>query len=837
MVNFTETVRWDDFLDFRDNLVYGLERPVLENIEVLQEGISILSGTKFGKTTYRYDFGRSGSITALRFEGTDFLKFRLKAADTVGGLDLTDFDGTETDRFSGTTIDTVKYTVTPNVYNIVQSGGIRLTGVQTASGLFTNPAKLSLNVSLFDTYTVRSSARLIVGDEIHNSGAFTFLELDNGVNNVQVQQYHAQIRSQIVDAYGNELGRDVSSNDIILGEPVDIGVNDVVVDSASELTDGTFGSIKDVVVDPVVVDEFTDLKMIEEVVNFFGRARLTNDCVRVLGIRADYSLTGILSDLQEGLFYRSKRVNGYYALRTPVVGSQIDLFANKVESLNLVDNTFVFAEVNDTWTVVVLVPAGVHFYRFLVDGQPRLDENNPVTVSIADGDFSQLSVESTRFVEFVFKGRAKDVFLTGTFNNFSTTASLMKVGFDPSEILKIGFDNETYYNSHPNWHKVEVEFHHPVPITGIRFLSGAPLEHKQRVKIFLDDVPITKDEWMINCVPEDVADPGVSECATYSNLLAGTFKPECMSQFVNNTDTITASEDGWVEWLFRTDEPINDREIKKYKKFAFWTRLENGTIFQRVHRALELLVPDDFVARVTDYVISDNELEFRSARQTEVGLDGVWSVPQVVLQGGNNIIAPTQITELSTYGLDEDVAYGYGSSIVVTKNIVRSFIEQLDQSGISLNNVEIACTLASNLTKPINKIVEVIDLGGTTSTITDPDQRFTRESFTRANDTLRVVVINIDLTPVQVYFLHLVGEPTNFLLEVYATEEDARDRVNRLGFAESSGYGFQIIDNFTSEQQIETATGLQDVTAENVIVCFDEHAADTIFRTKPRANV
>lgn len=832
MVDFTETVRWDSFLDLRDNLVYGVGRPVLENIEVKREGLSVPLGTKFGRATYVYDFGRDGTTTSLSFDGTDFIKFRLKMADSVSGLNLVDFDGTDIDRFQGTIIDPVKYTVTPNVYNVIQGGGIRMSGTQTAPNVFTDPAKMSLNVPLFDTYTVRSVARLTVGDPIHDSGALTFLELDNGLNNIQVQQYHAQIRSQIVDAYGNALGRDVDSNNIILGETVDVSVNDVVVDDAPLLSDGTFGNIKDVITDPVVVDEFTDLKTVEEIVNFFGNTSLTNDCVRVLGIRADYSLTGILADLQQGLFYRPKRTNGYYALRTPLVAPNIDLFANRVESLNLIDNDFEYAEVSDVWTTTILVPAGVHFYRFLADGVVQLDTDNPNVSEIADGTFSTLTVESTRFIEFSFRGRAENVFLVGTFNNFSETANPMEVGFDASEVLKINFNDETYFNSHPDWHKVEVEFEQPVPIIGVRFLSDVPLEQRQRVKIYLDDAPITKDEWEIDCVPEDVADAGVSECATYSNLLAGTFAPECQSQFVNNTDTITASEDGWVEWLFRVNEPVNDREVKLYRKFAFWTRLENGAVFQRSHRALEILVPDDYVARVTDYIISDNELGFRPTRETEVGPDSVWSVPQVVLQSGENTLTPTQVTEQDTYGESAT----YGGAISITQNAVRSFVEQLDESGVSLNNVEIACTLAGNLTQPISGLVEVLDLGGAAS-IVPADQRFTRESFTRANDSLRVVVINIDLEPVQVYFLHLVGQPGNFILEVYATEEDAQNRTNRLGFAESSGYGFQIIGTFTAEQQIETTAGLQDVTAENIIVCFDEHAADTIFRTRPRANV
>lgn len=824
MVDFTEVVRWDSFQKLRDNLTYGLGRPVLENVSVEREGLTVPLGTKFGRATYQYDFGRSGSVTALTFEGTEFLKFRLKTAAEADGLDLIDYDGTDQDRFSGTIVDPVKYTVTPNVYNVLQNGGIRINGTQTAASIFTDPAKVSLNVPLFDTYTVRSVSRLAIGDPIYDSGALTFLELDNGVNNVQIQKYHAQIRSQIVDAYGNSLGRDVDSNNIILGEPVDVSVNSIVVDDAPQLTDGTFGNIKDTITDPTVVEEFKDLKVVEEIVDFFDRTSLTSDCVRILGIRADYSLTGILADLQEGLFYRPKRVNGYYALRTPVVGVQADLFANKIESLNLVGNQFVYAETNDVWGVTVLVPAGVHYYRFNVDGEPQLDEDNPTIVPLADGDFSSLVVESTRFVEFLFRGRAEEVFLEGTFNNF--TPEPMRVGFDPSEILKIDFDNETYYNSHPDWHKVEIEFEQPTPIMGIRFLSGISLELRQRVKIFLDDVPITKDEWEIDCSPEDVSDPGVSECATYSNLLAGTFAPECQSAFVNNTDTITASEDGWVEWHFRTNEPVNNREVRRCRKFALWTRLENGALHQRQHRALELLVPSDYVARVTDYLVSDNELEFRTTRETEVGPDSVWSIPQVVLENGDNVITPTQLADQATYG----------GLTTVTKNVVRSFIEQIDQSNISLNNVEIACTLAANLTQPINGIIEVLDLGGVASLV-PADQRFTRESFTRANDSLRVVVINIDLEPVQVYYLHLVAQPSNFLLEVYATEEDALQRTNRLGFAESSGYGFQTIGTFTAEQQIETIAGLQDITADNIIVCFDEYAADTVFRTKPRANV
>ena len=246
---------------------------------------------------------------------------------------------------------------------------------------------------------------------------------------------------------------------------------------------------------------------------------------------------------------------------------------------------------------------------------------------------------------------------------------------------------------------------------------------------------------------------------------------------------------------------------------------------------LEVLFATDTVARVTDFIISVNDLEFRNVREAQIGLEGDWCIPQVVLQSGVNTITPVQIPEDLTYG------YGFGDPVLINQTGVRSFIETLNQSGFALNNVEIACTRSDTLTQEIADLREVVDLGGEAGTITDPDQRFTRESFTRANDRLRVVVINIAIEPIATYFLHLVGQSTNFLLELYETEQDALDRTNRIGFSESSGYGFQIISTFTAERQIETSAGLEDVEVDNIIVCFDEDAADTVFRTRPRANI
>jgi len=823
MSNFTETVKWNSSSILEDNLTYGLGRPVLENIDIKREGLSILSDT-FGKATYQYDFGRVGFVTALRFTGENLLKFRIKTASSTNGLDATEFEGTDVDTFPGTIFDVVKYTANPQAYVIAQSNGLTMTGMQTGPGVFVDPATVTLNVPLSGTYSVRSSSEMLVGDALWNSGALTFLRLNDGTNDIQVQKYQAQIRTRIVDADGNLLGRDVDSNDIILGEPVDVSVNNIVTYTTNVLTDGVFGSIKDVVTNPVVLDEFANLKDVRDLTDFSGRTSLGEDCVRILGIRADYSLTGILSDMQTGLFYRPTRINGFYALRVPVVGPEADLFANKITSFNLVNGQYVFAEVDDVWTIRVLVPAGIHYYRFVADGVVHLDAANPNTVEIATGTYSVITVPSTQFVEFVYRGQASVVFVTGTFNGFLTNP--MTVGSDPSEILKISLGG-TYFNSHKDWHKVEIEFKQPIPVIGVRFITDVPFAHKQRVKILLDDGPITKDGWEVHCASEGVVSPGISECATYSNLLASNFEGQCLSHFINNTDTITASEDGVVEWNF-VNPVINNRAPHYCKKFAFLTRLENGSIFNRSHRLLEILVPQNFVTRVTDYLVSDNEVDFRTTRQTEVGLNNTWYVPQVVIQNGVNTITATQI-------LDNVVTYGDPASI--SRSGPLSFIEQIDQSGFSLNNVEIACTLAVNLTYPLVTVSEVQDLGGTPGGGGHGSPRFTRESFTRANDHLRVVVISIDIDPVQIYFLRLVAEPTQFRLELYESLSDAQSEANRIGYAESAGYGFQILPTFIQERQVDTPNGPVDVEVSSVIVCFDQYAANTIFETRPRANI
>ena len=824
MVDFTEVVSWDNPEDLENNILYGLNPPTLENILVVREGLTIpsSSGSKFGRATYRYDFGRDGTTTALRFDGTIFTKFRLRAADSAIALRSALFDGTDKDRFTGSVIDTAKYAVASNSFNVDQNNAINITGVQTAAGIFDDPATLTHSVPLFDTYTVRASMRLIVNrDNPHDSGSISFLRLENGSDSIEVQKYESQIRTNIVDAYGNDLGRDVDSNDIVLGETVEIAIDSVFSENAPKLTDGALGIIKDVISDPQFVEELLDLKVIEELTDYVGRTSLQSDCVRVLGLRADYSLTGILVDLQRGLFYRPKSAHGYTAMRVPFVNAAADLFSNDIKSFNLVGGQYEFAEVNDVWTKTLLVPQGIHFYRFVVDGEPQVDNINPVT-TLASGDFNIVTAENTQFIEFIFKGKAEDVSLTLSFEEFQEIP--MNVGFDSGQILKIN-SGDTYYNNHPDWHKVEIEFDKPIPVIAIRFVTDVPFEYNQRVRIFLDDHAITRDEWLISCMPEDLSEEGISECATYSNLLAGNFEDECLTSFVNNTDTITASEDGLIEWTL-TSDLINDRAPKFVKKFAFLTRLENGSITMRSHRRLEVVLPTDGVTRSTDYRISDNTLDFKPLREGQVGLGGDWCINQTVLQAGTNSITPIQI--------QEDVTYG--SPVSVFQNGIRSFIETLNQSDVALNNVEIVCTLAASLSENVINVLEVVDLGGEAS-IVDPDQRFTRESFTRANDGLRVVVINIGIAPVGTYFLHLIGQPTNFLLELYETEEEALSRTNRIGFAESSGYGFQVIPIFTAERQIDTITGPEDVTVDNIIVCFDESASDAVLITRPRANV
>lgn len=823
MANFVEVVRWDSPILFRDNQVYGLGRPILENVLIVQRGLTseTLCG---GRAVYQYDFGRNGTITTLNFHNVGPIRFRIKAANTPKALKQATYPGTVFDYFPGSMIDSFKYSVTPNAYTVTQNNGIFMTGTQSGSGLFTNPVRMSQSAQLSGTYAVRASMRFQAGESLINSGGLSFLELDDSVNNIQVQKYVSQIRTRLVDNAGLHLGRDVDNNDIILGEPVDIYVNDDLKGDTLQLTDGIFGTIKDQISDPTVVDEFDNLKTITELTNFFGRTTLPEDYARILGIRADYSLTGILVDLQRGLFYRPKRINGYYALRTPIVGAKADLFANNITSYNLESGQYVYAEKNDTWTTTLLVSAGVHYYRFMVDGQAQIDSAAATTVQLATGQYSLLVVDSTQFVEFIYNGPANGVFVTGTFNNFGLDT--MSVGFDPSEILKINFEDKIYYNKHHDWHKLEVEFDQPISIVGIRFLTGVPFENKQRVRILLDDQPITQDGWKLLCASESEALPGASLCATYSNLLEGNHQEPCKSYYINNTDVITASEDGWIEWSF-TNENINNRETKKYTKLALLTRLENGAIYHRAHRGLEIILPDTEVTKVTDYIISDNEIPFRTTRLTEVGIDNDWDIPQVVLGSGVNIVTPEQLS-------GETIV---GEPVSVEQTALQSFIKQIDQSGISLNNVEIVCTRRNTLSHEIAGAIEVLDLGSTPEESEPPDSRFTRESFTRANDRLRVVVISIDVKPVRVYYLRLVGLPTTFRLELYETESNAKAQIDRIGYAESDGYDFQLLSTFINERPIVTPAGLVNVEVTNMIVCFDQNAANTIFINKPRVNV
>lgn len=831
MPDFTEIVRWDSTQDLRDNLVYGLSRPSLNNIEILPEGLTNGPSSRIGSATYRYDYGRPGTTTELSFDGSPLLKFRVKAADSAQELASSEYLGTEVDRFGGTAIDTVKYTTVPNAYSIVQEGGgINFSGIQSSTNdVFASPALLVLNTPLVDTYGIRASLRMRADpNSLVNSGSITALELDNGMHNVQVQKYLAQIRANIVDTSGNTTGRQVDSNNIAVGEDIAVEVDSVDTGVQPALSDGFVGSIVDQISDPVQVDEIQDLKGVEDVVDFFGRQSLDNSCVRVLGVRADYSVTGVLSDLQEGLFYKPKRIHNHFAMQIPFVNPKVDLFANTIQSFNIVNQEQVFAEVNDTWTTTILVPSGNHRYLFEVDGQLIVDPENPNTTETASGTQSTLTTQSTQFIEFALQRAAQQVNLVLFPNGRERRTHEMSVGFDPSEILKISTVDETYYNAHPDWHRVDIVLDYPTPVSKIRFLTDIPLSHKQRVRILLDDIPIQKEEWELGCAPVDSESIGISECATYDNQLQSTFNPECISYFDNNTDVITASEDQFVEWTYIADqEPIVNRPPYVVRKISLLTRLENGRTYQRAHRAFEIETPATHVAPVTDFIVSDNEALFRRARTTVVGPLGDWSIQQAVLNGGQNLLLPQQqLLESMTYG----------SSVIATQEPVKSFIEGLNQSGIALNNVEVGCTLQGQLTQELQQVTQVVDTGTSAGGPTPTEPRFTRESFTRASDRLRAIVINISIVPENTYYIHLIAQPMNYMLELYETLEEARTRTNRLGSATSSGYGFQSISPFVADRQIETPSGLVDVEVTNILACFDEEAANAILETQPRAN-
>jgi len=833
MVDFTEVVSWDDSSDLYNNLLYGLGRPSLVNLLVQREGLLIDSSGPIGKGVYKYDFGRIGVVTDFRFSGSPLLKFRLKTADTVSALNQAEFEGTETDRFSGNTIDLITYTPNANAYSLTQANGIRVTGTQSSTeSLFTEPATLSVNTPLSDTYAASTSMRLVADtDMMRNSGSLSFLELSKGSDTIQVQKHYAQIRSKVVDSAGISLGRDVDNNDTILGESVNISINGTPTLIGTQLADGAFGVIEDQISSPSVTDVFENLKIVEEAVDFFEREVLDDTYVRILGIRADYSLTGILSDMESGLYYKPKRVHGYYAMRIPLVNPKIDLFANRITSSNrdLDSNEYVHAEVNDIWTTTILIDSGIHRYHFMVDGQRYTDSLNPTVIQTASGEESSLTLESTQFVQFVFSGKAEEVSLEIAVGGRVNEAYEMSVGADPNEVLKIAQVGETYYNNHSDWHKLEVEFEEPVPIVAVRFLGNVPLEHKQKIRILLDDNLITKDEWEIRHMPEDFSEPGVSVCAAYSNVFSTPPGSERLSYWDSNVDTVVASEDGWIEWHFLYDDPINSREIRSFSKFALLSRLENGSIFLRAHRGIEILVPSTFVSRVTDFLVSDDELEFRQIRETHTGPTGTWTIPQLVLQSGQNILTPMEILR---------GAETYGDPISVIVNEVKTFIEpMLGQSGVSLNNTEIACTLAAELTEDLAEVTEVVDIGPVGGPAPISDQRFTRESFTRSSDRLRVVVINIGIEPIGIYYVRVVGQPTNFRLELYETFDDAQNEIDRIGYAESIAYGFQELATFIVERQLSTPSGLVDVEVNNILACFDEEAADTIFETRPRANI
>lgn len=845
------------------------EKPALADITI--EDDTILPKGRKGEALYVYDFGGLGDVTELEWEGDGFVSFRYKVSETREALNQTEFIGSHTERFVGSQLDTSEWNSLPGPYIIVQNNQLKISGAtDDYDSIYQNQGIVEKqNVTEFPAaFEVRMKLEKLKD----SSGSKVFLGITDGVNTILLQKFYEKLKISSPRA-GVEVNTNVGNHATVV-----VTRNGTIIfqdDKTSKLTDGVLEGINYDDIPVNAIDTLINLKRyatvttVEDDPSPFGIAAEAIP----FRVRGDYNPSQTPTGLFQYVHYDLTRDAGFYRATVPVLNRKLDLYETKIDSFNWNPTTRKYeeADTDNIWKIALTLPPGVHRYNFWVDGEEVPDVTNPNSyyldadnkkVSIFpdgygyDGTgygygpeysipkgvpfFSELILEETQTVEFVYQGYGDVIALVGTFNDYNAKTHLMNQEVDRQLIRRLADPNFLYVNSNEDYHKIEIVLPYRMSIDTIDFKTLIPLKAKQRVKIYLDEVAVSKLDW--NLVPGDTEgkdyiegfgdgsalelsliygygygvpvtgygvhygygtgygiDYGYGYSQGYGQTAAGYgygLEQTCpilqsascnllaaatttFSYWDNNTDTITASEDGVVRWC------LKDGLTRTAQKITFLTRIEGSSNKTRKHVALDFYGTINQAHTVTDYAFSDAYTDVQKTHTTYATPLMEWKLPIFNLNEGLNELTPT------TYDSNGNPVFGDPVTIQVKNN--KPSVWELNRSEWAAHSVEVIYGIAGQLRAPPTKMFSVTDDRSLNIAPTaQPNERFVDLNVVKT-----VELLNVQAEPRTTLVVKLKGRYSTFQLDFYETLEDARTELNLLGSVVADSYGEKFPADFT----------------------------------------
>jgi len=251
---------------------------------------------------------------------------------------------------------------------------------------------------------------------------------------------------------------------------------------------------------------------------------------------------------------------------------------------------------------------------------------NPLNAVIgfdSTGLVSNIVVDFQQEKKFTYvSSTATRVDVLGTFNRFVSGENILEQQFDPREITDL-FDRNllsSYENSHINFHKVVIKPIFPTIIDRIKFHTGVSLVEKQRTRLVIDDLPVTRSAYMAFKQDNTDADYILLDEAKIDNNLYETELvgvPNILNigedstidaDVLSATDLYSSIDDGFVEWRYVQVGSSVNRVFRD--KIELLTRFDSYSGNSREHRELEIFTLSNLPQFVSDYTAPFDESTF-----------------------------------------------------------------------------------------------------------------------------------------------------------------------------------------------------------------------------------
>ena len=866
------------------------EKPILENVFFSSNKLRLTD--RKGAATYVYDFGGEGQIKNYIWQGEGNISFRYKVASVRTDLDTIDYVGTYIYKFQGTVIDTSRWAIS-GPYTFTQSNELNIIGSNTGPTFYSDQGLFKSIISTESPAALEVRMKLELNG---SSGGTSYLGITDNAHTLIVRKIKEQIKNpSIKDSQGNWIPTNINlDNEATLSTPL-------ITYTTSKLTDGIFEQIDFTPIPSIVTQTITGLKQYANVNGIFSDPKAYGITAEAIPfrVRSLYNPSQTPGDLREYIYYDIMRDAGFYRATIPIVRERLDLFDSEVTSENW-DSTikkYVPADTNNIWSISVVLDPGVYRYNFNVDGTEVYDVTNMKSYYL-DGNnlpvpifstgygygstsipvprnapfFSEIEIFETQTVIFIYQGVANKVSLVGTMNAYNPTKHILIQNTDRQIIRRIMDPNFIYINGTSDYHKIEITLPFRTSISAIDFKTLVPFVMWQRVKIFLDDLPLSNKDWTLTTggpvngttlYAEGTGNPTEGFMGfgySYGTLLVGASFygyssgtlldscigygygyggelicplsedamcdpslpiPQMFSFWDNSTDTIVAAEDSIVRWCLKPGQ------VRSAKKITFLSRIERAPNEVRKHVFLDIYTAKQQAHDVTDYNFSDAYQTIQNTFTIAADPLSRWELPVVTLQSGKNVIKSSITSGEVTVS---------GESVVDAISQKPS-VWMINRSHSASASAEVIYGISSRMDHiplAINSLIDDRSLEHHPSIIKDHVQNITVPLLSE--------ILNIQVDPPIDLFVYLRGLENNFELQFYLSKEDAQANYNSIGTVLSLGYGTKHPTDFIGISEspgffrLNYSVAIQGIAKPviigNIIATFPLGASDKIFKIR-----